>query len=204
MKALSKIPLILLCLAMFMVSCDKEEDFIEPEKSYKLAEVRWTLAEGDGEETFTVEVPEKQYSNESAQDMLISFNPLDEIPGKSEFFTSNPTLFSQLNQQEDSISIPTMTEILSDGYGYLSGGPQVPFQLGEYTFDLNTSIQNSTELTPHTKMTYSAKVYLKKITASYIARFVEEGTHNYQEIEGKWTGTFFKSIDSNTVWEEIK
>ncbi|MGV8091208.1 MAG: hypothetical protein AB2L24_05010 [Mangrovibacterium sp.] len=189
---------------VFIVSCSDDDELVE-NKAYELKEISWTLKDGDGQEIIEKQLPEQVFRNEGNTRMPVSINPLEGLEGTSRFYSDDAKTFTELNGTDVLVSVPSEVELLSfSGCKYFVGGVKVPFILDEASFPFSTEIEVSAELTPYTEMRYGATVYLKKITATYYARFGEKDGMDSYDIEGKWTGIFFHTIESFTLYDDIK
>lgn len=197
--------LILLMFAIFLTGCNKDDDGIELEenKPYKLAEIMWTLKEGDGQEIIEEEQPEQVFRNEGDAMMPVTVEPLKELQGTSHFYLDDSEAFPDLEENQITVSVPSLIELLGDSYSYIVGGQKVPFQLDKFYFPLSASTKDSLTLHPDSELSYKTTISFKKITATFKARFEQEESFDSYELEGKWEGFYFHSIDIYMVYREI-
>ncbi len=196
--------LFLSAYCIFVTSCSKDDEIAE-NKTYELKEISWTLKEDDGQVIIEKKLPEQVFRNDGNSTMPVSINPLEGMNGTSQFYNDDVQAFSKLNGKEVDVSVPSMIELLSSSdYRYVVGGVEVPFQLEESSFPFSTGIKVTTDLSPHTELRYTATVYLRKITATYSARVGEKEGFDSYETFGKWTGVFFNTINSSSVFNDIK
>jgi len=187
---------------IFVTSCSKDDEIVV-NKTYELKEISWTLKGDDGQVIIEKKLPEQVFHNDGNSTMPVSINPLEGLKGTSQFYNDNVQDVSKLNGKEVNVSVPSLVELLSSSdYHYVVGGVEAPFQLEESSFPFSTEIKATTDLPPHTELRYTATIYLKKITATYSARVEEkEGSDSY-ETSGKWTGVFFHTINSSSVFND--
>lgn len=205
MNTIKRSFLLIFSLIIFS-SCNKKDDETIPvanEGPYELASIEWSLQEGDGQEIVAVKLPEQHFENQGNDPLPVVVRPLEELQGTSQFFMNDSALITDLTDANVMVNAPDLVEILSDSYGYVVGGQLVPFRPGESSFDFSTSIKDSTTLAPGTQISYQMTIYLKKITATYFARFDQGGAYTPKEMKGKWTGVFYQSMESEAVYKEI-
>lgn len=196
--------LFLLLSVFCLLSCSKDdsEELIE-KRNYELSSIKWVLREGDGEEFFDIKTPEQVFRNTGNTTKEIVIDPEKEIYGTSQFYIDDKERIN-LPEEERIISIPNQVEILSSDYRYLVGGDKAPFQSEKSSIASTRTVESTYNLSPQCELRHKSIITMKKITATYSARFTEkEGLDSY-EIEGKWEGTFIFKIESQATIDEIK
>ena len=198
--------ILLLLIVICFISCSKENEEIEATKTYQFSSLQWRLEEGDGQEIIAVQVPEQTYVNEGSTPVKVKIDRLKDINFSSFFKTDQMETLNKWAGTDVEVSIPSEFSLLSSQYRYFTGGVTAPLIAGkEIPIQPGITITEETDLPPRTKMTYKATVYVKKITASYLATFVsQEKTPDYMEVKGKWNGLFFNNTEAKTVFDDIK
>lgn len=182
---------ILLFTVVAFSSCDNDDDPIA-EKTYRLYSVAWYLEEGDGDVIVKKELPERVLTNTSDTKQIVSVGFQDVFERESSLFECKEK--ETLNKwvgEDFYISIPPFDHSLSSIRSYLTGDLKAPFCVGEESAVMPERILNSSiVLNPNQKLTLNASIEMKEVTATFVARFVEEGEQGNDsfEIKGKWTG----------------
>lgn len=202
--------ILLLSLIAFLptlcfVSCSKDE-ILKNDKTYKLGSIMWKLDEGNGQEIIEQELPEEVFYNTGNTTKTIYITPLEKIKETSCFQSENIETLNKWAGRNVFVSVPSEFSLLSSEYKYFAGGVKAPLFAGEEVkLQPTTEMTEHSDLQPNIRMTYKATVYLKKITATYTARFVEDGEgFDSFEIKGKWTGLFFNNVTENITYNDIK
>lgn len=202
---------ILFVLCLFVasfVSCSSNDDPEVPEieKNYKLVSVMWRLEEGDGIEIVEKKLPEKVFSNKTGTNVTVSIDPSDQFDETSYFQCDDTLRLNKGAGENVLVSVPTEYSLLSSEYSYFQGGVSAPLLAGtEKKVESALSFLHETEVASNVKLTYNATVYLRKITATFLARFVsDDGMSDEYEIKGKWSGCFFNNIEEAIVYDDIK
>jgi len=199
-----KLP-VLLFLILF-TSCRKGDDIriAEKNKPYVMEDIQWVLKEGDGQKILEIKRPDELVTNNGSGLIHVTFNPLKNMEGSSHFQFELPEGLS-LNQDSllKLVSVPAHIELLSDNYAHIGGGTKVPFRREESSFPFSFKSEESFEVTPKTQINYQSTVFLRKNTATFKARFVQPVTKERFELTGKWTGTFYESVHTNAVVDDL-
>lgn len=194
--------LLLSVFCLLACSKDNDEELIE-EKQYEFSSIMWALQEGDGEELFEIKTPEQVFRNTGNTTKEIVINSSEKVEESSQFFIDE-NILPYLPEEEIMIALPHAFELLSSDYKYYIGDIKAPFK-NEKTPLLPTKSSTETiSLAPSCELRNSSTFIMKKIKATYRARFVEkEGIDSYEK-EGKWEGVFIVFESSETVINEIK
>ncbi len=189
------------------VSCSKsdKDENLQDNKTYKLSSIMWKLDEGNGQEIVEQEIPEQIFYNTGNIIKPIDIASLENIEETSFFQSENKEILNKWAGKDVLVPVPSEFSLLSSEYKYFTGGVEAPLLAGEGVKLQSTKVSGRADLQPNTKMTYKATVYLKKITATYTARFVENGNgSDFFEVKGTWTGVFFSKIEENVTYDDIK
>jgi hypothetical protein len=202
------ISLIAFLPTLCFISCSKDnkDEIVKNDKTYKLGSIMWKLDEGNGQEIIEQELPEEVFSNNGNTTKTIYITPLEKIEETSCFQSENTETLNKWAGRNILVSVPSEFSLLSSEYKYFAGGVKAPLFAGEKVkLQPTTEMTEHSDLQPNIKMTYKATVYLKKITATYTVRFVEDGKgFDSFEVTGKWTGLFFYNIKENITFNDIK
>jgi len=194
-------------LAVFLVSCNNDEnEELQDNKKYTLASIQWKLAEGDGLEIVEKQIPKEVFRNDGNLPMPVVIKPIEKIEETSYFECDDMEFLNKWGGEDLFVSVPSEFSLLSDSYGYFAGGVQAPLYAGEKVrLKPTIHMQDSTNLPPNTEFSYEATVNMKKITATFSARFVtEDGGYDSFEVTGKWIGILFNNISERGVYNDIK
>lgn len=194
------------CILGWMACSNENDDLTENKKNYTFSSILWKLGEGDGIETIAHEIPEEIFRNKGSEAKQICVTPLKSINETSIFQFENTEDFNKWVGEDLLVYVPFYLEGLSSEYSNCIGIERVPLFAGkEFELHAAPEMKDCTKLPPNLQLSYKATIYLKKITATCLIRFVEEKNKNdYVEIEGKWTGILFKNMESHTAFQEIK
>ncbi|MDR2950614.1 MAG: hypothetical protein LBV71_15615 [Prevotella sp.] len=179
-------------------------DNSEESNAYRFYSIMWKLDDGDGLEVLDYKTHEVFYNNEN-KDINIVFESMEEVEDYSYFHeTENAELLKKLLGKDSIVSIPSEYNYLFSDYSSFSG-TEAPLRIGEKVkLHPLMAAASVTRLPPNCKLTQDRTVYQDKITATYSIRFVsKKDWFDYKEIQGKWTGVFFRDIEENPVVEEI-
>lgn len=208
MKRQNLLSLLLLSTCIFgWMACNNEnEDLTKNKKNYTFSSILWKLDEGDGIETIAQEIPEEIFRNKGNEAKQICVSPLKSINETSIFQFENTEDFNKWVGEDLWVYVPFYFEGLSSKYSDCMSTKRAPLFAGkEFKLPSASKMKDCAKLPPNLQLSYKATIYLKKITATCLIRFVEEkNKNNYIEIEGKWTGIFFKNMESHTAFQEIK
>lgn len=198
--------ILLLLIVIGCLSCSKENEEMEVTKTYRFSSLQWRLEEGDGQEILAVQLPEQTYLNEGSTPIKVEIDRLKGINFFSFFKTDQMEKLNKWTGNDVTVSVPSEFSLLSSQYSYFTGEVTAPLIAGkEFPIQTGTTITEGTNLQPGTKMTYKATIYLKKITASYLATFVIEGKNpDYAEVRGKWSGEFFDHTNAEIKFDNIQ
>lgn len=203
-------PSILSIFFIFFISCSKDDDNTAPvlpeaDQPYELADIQWILNDGDGQEIIEKELPNQLFQNKGDVPMPVIYDPLKNLQGSSKFEYQIPEdVHVKLDSVSKIISVPSEISLLSDGYSRFIKGVKVPFGKEESHFPFSFKTTDSVNLKPGTQISYQSTLFLKKITATFKARFVQLETRASFELTGKWTGFFYQTMNTEGVFGEIK
>ncbi len=118
--------------------------------------------------------------------------------------TENAELLKKLLDKDSIVSIPSEYNYLFSDYSSFSG-TEASLRIGEKVkLHPIMAATSATRLPPNCKLTQDRIVYQDKVTATYSIRFVsQKDWSEYKEIQGKWTGVFFRDMEEDSVVEEI-
>ncbi len=207
MKTYSQILFLFIFMSCHLISCSNDPDLPKENKTYTFHSIMWKLEEGEGEGEGKEIISEKKYStffNHLSRPIEATYEPL--IKDYSYFHDSEDVeLFSKSVGEDYIVSIPSEISLLSSNYVYCSG-KEAPLRIGEKVeLEPSTKVKESTTLSPQSKLSINSTVYYNKITATYRIRLVaDDDSFDYKDIHGKWTGAFFRNMESRSVIEEIK
>lgn len=195
---------VFLPVCLFSCSSDDEKS-PEEDKNYVFSSIMWRLEEGDGAEEVIVNIPEEVVTNTGNTTKKVTFKSVDWVKETSEFEYEDAEKFNNFFGSEIMVSVPTEYRILSSKYGYYTGRKAPLVADEEFVMDPETKIEDTLDLPPNTKITYSGSIKYNKVRASYLIRLEEENnSFDYIEITGKWTGLVFSNMEKSIVASEIK
>lgn len=208
-EKLHHLSILLICF-IFFTGCSMDDGnrtpiLPEANQPYELADIQWILNDGDGQEIIEKELSDQLFENEEDVTVRITFDPLKNLRGSSKFEYQLPEdVHIKLDSLSKIISIPSEISLLSDSYRHIGGGVKVPFRKEESHFPFSFRSTESVDLGPRTQISYQSTLFLKKITATFKARFDQLETGDSFELTGKWTGFFYKTLNTKGIYEEIK
>lgn len=207
-EKLSHLLILSICFIL-LIGCGKDDDNLtlvvpEAKQPYELADIQWALKDGDGQEIIEKVLPEKLFKNEGDATVAITFDPLANLRGSSTFEFELPEDLPVKLDSLKKIAVLSEINLLSEGYSHIGGGTKVPFRREEFNFPFWISIKETVDLKPKTQIRYQDTLLLKKNMATFKARFEQPETRESFELTGKWTGVFYKTLNGNAVFEEVK
>ncbi|MHA7944248.1 hypothetical protein ACJOV8_014315 [Formosa sp. 3Alg 14/1] len=199
--------LIGLCLCLAAISCNSDETTtMEQEnslKAYELMSLEWKLNTNNGQTIIEEKLPEFYFRNDSDTIMQVVINPLENLLGNSKFVFNDSLRFAQLNYPEIQVFIPDELSLLSETYGTLYGGTEVPFNQEPSAFPFSYNSTSTYALNGKSILTSNYTVFFKQNTATILAIFRETTTGERLELDGTWTGVFFNNIKVETIANAI-
>jgi hypothetical protein len=197
---------------IFFISCSKDDDNTDPvlpeaDQPYEMADIQWVLNDGDGQEIIEKELPNQLFQNKGDVPMPVTYEPLKDLEGSSRFEYQIPEdVHVNLDSISKIISVPSEISLLSssEGYRHIGGGVKVPFRKEESYFPFSFKTKDSVNLKPGMQVSYESTLFLKKITATFKARFDQLETRASFELIGKWTGFFYQTMNTEGVHSEIE
>lgn len=199
--------LMVICGPMGFVSCNDEAiTAVDDERlrSYELIALQWKLSSGDGQIIVEKKLPEYHFRNDSDTIVEVIIEPLKHLEGSSRFTFNDSLTYAKLNYPEIQVSIPKELSLLSEKYGYLSGGIKAPLRQEESFFPFSSYIKKSFALTKKTMLTTHYTIYLRENKATFLATFKETTTGEILDLDGTWTGLFFNHSESASLIEDIE
>ncbi|MCD7939494.1 MAG: hypothetical protein LUH50_05100 [Bacteroides intestinalis] len=178
-------------------ACSNDDNDIEIEvedTSYTFDDIEWAISD-NGVEVREFEIPEEIYKNETDSEMSITVCAVKNFTQSSTFYSNNPEYFQLLAQSPIDVFIPSGDKFFN-GFFHVSGGPEVPFSLENYTYPPHSYSTHSFKVPPHTTITFKAIVTESKVTATYRAHVTGNNSNKQVDITGKWEGTYYTSNNS--------
>jgi len=198
--------LIGLLLFITFASCSDDDsitDNNQESKSYELVDMQWKLKATDGQSIIEKQIPEFNFQNNSDTIMEIVIEPLKNLEGSSTFKFEDPITFSEINYQNNMVSIPEELSILSEEYSNLIGGIKVLLNDEKSSFPFSSNVKISTDLASKSTLTSNYTVFLRENRASFLATFREKSTGETIRLRGNWIGLFFNNLENETIVNEI-
>lgn len=164
--------------------------------------ISWYLQDGDSCETLTSTFI-TTYINGTGTSAYTTFVPQG-IEEYSFFHESENTELLRKSLGDSLIvSIPYDFDLLSSQPKSFSRKTAPLCSGKEIKLEPSAKIEVSATIPPNSKVIVNNTIYKNKITATYIIDLVSEDLV-HKEIQGKWTGVFFKNIESNETVTEIE
>ncbi len=184
--------------ALALVACRSDgKEEIPAEKRYELISIGWTLEEGDGQETVERPMPETIYQNGGRAAMPLSIDPMNGVRETSNFLY-NPEADALIGalEEETIVFVPSWVEGLSSAeYRYMASGVEAPFRLQTAYVAPTREARRNIDLEPGLELRYNVTVRMKRIKATYCARFREKtGSGEIREVKGKWEGELYSDV----------
>lgn len=186
--------------------CTGAED--PPVEEWRVQRIGWRLAADGGVEYIDRVIEPWEVVNDTSEEREYTIDWLKDMSGTSTFEcndSADSELFALASQAVSAVIVPSEESLLStDEWSYMASGNEAPLVAGSSDLPFTTSASDKFTLTPMSKYEFGGTVTLKQISADFRIEMWEENRGEFRYVEGRWQGTFFHMLDSETTVSDIK
>lgn len=179
-----------------------------PVEEWTVQRIGWRLAADGGVEYIDRVIEPWQVVNDTSEEREYTIDWLKDMSGTSTFEcndSADSELFALASEAVSAVIVPSEESLLStDEWSYMASGNEAPLVAGSSDLPFTTSASDKFTITPMSKYEFGGTVTLKQISADFRIEMWEENRGEVRYVEGRWQGTFFHMLDSETTVSDIK
>ena len=201
------VALLVFCAAFVACKDGGAGDEIPPVEDWTVQRIGWRLAADGGVEYVDQVIEPWQVVNDTSEEKEYTIDWLKDMSGTSTFECSDSAdggLFALASEAVSAVIVPSEESLLStDDWRYMASGYEAPLVAGNSDLPFTTSASDKFTLTPMSKYEFGGTVTLKRLSADFRIEMREENTGAVRYVEGRWQGTFFHRLESETAVSDL-
>lgn len=202
------VALLVSCAALVACNDGGRDDENPPVEHWTVQRIGWRLAADGGVEYVDQVIEPWQVVNDTSEEREYTIDWLKDMSGTSTFECNDDAdseLFALASEAVSAVIVPSEESLLStDDWRYMASGYEAPLVAGSSDLPFTTSASDKFTLTPMSRYEFGGTVTLKRLSADFRIEMWEENTREVRYIDGRWQGTYFYRLDSETTVSDLE